>query len=1260
MGSTARMGSTQRTGSTARTGSTPRTGSMARMSSTQRTGGTQRTGSTPRMGSTPRTGGTPRTGSMARRPGAWAWGAVAAILLLSGCGRSITIDRDVGPVSDGGPGVDADTEDLVGLRLDPSAVTLDAGSSVQLRALGELADGSAIEVTDLAVWSSDDPSIASVDAGLVTAAGPGSATVQAEVGALRASASVEVREGAAVELERIEVAPALATLVPGGTLSFVATAVYSDGSTEDITDLAEWSTEDPAVATVSAGLVEGVAPGVTVVRAAFAERTASAQVEVLDATIVGLSVLPPVATTGVGGIARFTAEAELSDGRRLDVTESATWSADPVSVASIVGPGEVEGVAGGEATVAASFDGREATATLGVTAADLSRIEVTPLDPTVGVGVDLAFQATGIFEDGTRADLTPTVLWVATNPAVLAVDEDGRGRTQSPGTSIVRARLGDVEGTSTVTVTAATLLGIVVDPASVTLGPGERTALSATGTYSDGSQADVSASVLWTSDDAAVVTVSNAPGREGELTGLSAGTTTVRASIGDVEGSASVRVTDAGLVGLEVDPTDVVLPVGGSADLSATGTFSDGSSRDVTAEVVWTSDAASVARVASAGPTAGRVTALAEGVATVTASLAGVSATATVEVTAAALSSIRIEPEAATTTAGLRTFYRAVGTFGDGSVAELTTLVLWGTADADVAEISNLAGAEGQLLAVGAGTTDVTASFDGVEGRTTVTVEGPRLTEVQVTPVAPDVPVGQSLQLTATAIFSDGSRQNVTGRASWASSATAVATVNGFGGVTTLAAGTSTITATFQGVSGTATLEVRDATVVEVQVTPIAPTLTVGTQVRFQAVAILSDGTSANVTGQATYTSSAPAVLGISNAGPGRGVGTALAAGTATVSATFQGVTGSQPVTVSPATVIEVTVTPAVWTGAVGEDQRFLAQAIFSDGTSQDVTGAATWTSSAPTVAQVSNRLGSRGLVEALAAGSAEIRATYQGVIGSADVTVTSATVDSVQVTPFLPTLAAGTPLQFQAVAIFSDGTSRNVTREATWTSSDTAVAQVSNAAGPSRGVATAVAAGTTTVRAQYLGVSGSTTLTVTAATIDRIQVTPLAPRLPAGFGVGLRATAIFTDGSTRDVTGLATWTSSAPAVASVSNAFGSRGQVLSLTAGSATVDARYLGVTGSTTVTVTTATLSSIAVSPGSATIGVGDRTAFTATGTFSDASTLDLTTFVTWSSTDLAVADVSNGLGTQGEAVGFAAGTVTVRARSGAVTGTATLTVN
>ncbi len=100
-----------------------------------------------------------------------------------------------------------------------------------------------------------------------------------------------------------------------------------------------------------------------------------------------------------------------------------------------------------------------------------------------------------------------------------------------------------------------------------------------------------------------------------------------------------------------------------------------------------------------------------------------------------------------------------------------------------------------------------------------------------------------------------------------------------------------------------------------------------------------------------------------------------------------------------------------------------------------------------------------------------------------------------VEITPSNPSLPIGAAQQFTATATQSDGTSIDVTDQATWTSSNTNAATVN-----SSGLASALRPGTTTIAATHGNTVGSTTLTVTSATLSSISVSPTNPDIPRGF----------------------------------------------------------------------------------------------------------------------------------------------------------------
>ncbi len=271
---------------------------------------------------------------------------------------------------------------------------------------------------------------------------------------------------------------------------------------------------------------------------------------------------------------------------------------------------------------------------------------------------------------------------------------------------------------------------------------------------------------------------------------------------------------------------------------------------------------------------------------------------------------------------------------------------------------------------------------------------------------------------------------------------------------------------------------------------------------------------------------------------------------------------------------------------------------------------------------------------------------------GTITVMPATATLQSIAVTPANPSIVAGTTEQFTATGTFSDNTTQNITSQVTWASATTAVATIN-----ASGLATGVAAGNSTISATLGATTGSTVLTVTPpATLQSIVVSPANPSIAAGLVEPFTAKGTFSNNTTQDITSLVNWTSSDPAVATVSNAAGLQGLATGVTQGTSTISASIGGVTSSTTLTVTPVALEMIMVTPVNPTLLPGQTEQFMAMGMYSDNSTQDLTNQVTWASANTAVATISAG----GLATAVAPGTSTISAALNGMSGSMLLTVN
>jgi len=145
-----------------------------------------------------------------------------------------------------------------------------------------------------------------------------------------------------------------------------------------------------------------------------------------------------------------------------------------------------------------------------------------------------------------------------------------------------------------------------------------------------------------------------------------------------------------------------------------------------------------------------------------------------------------------------------------------------------------------------------------------------------------------------------------------------------------------------------------------------------------------------------------------------------------------------------PCTIIEIQISPANPSVAVGSTQQFKVSGDYLDGTVVDLSSNVTWSSSDTTIATISPG----GLASALKTGSTTITATSKGtqrLTDSTTLTVTAPpTLVSIALTPANPSVTAGNTAQFKATGTFTDGSTADITSSATWNSSDTTLASIS------------------------------------------------------------------------------------------------------------------------------------------------------------------------------------------------------------------------
>jgi trimeric autotransporter adhesin len=180
---------------------------------------------------------------------------------------------------------------------------------------------------------------------------------------------------------------------------------------------------------------------------------------------------------------------------------------------------------------------------------------------------------------------------------------------------------------------------------------------------------------------------------------------------------------------------------------------------------------------------------------------------------------------------------------------------------------------------------------------------------------------------------------------------------------------------------------------------------------------------------------------------------------------------------------------------SVGQTSQLDAKATLSNGTSQDVTAQATWSSSNTAIATVT----AGGLLKVLALGGAQVTATYQGVSGNLAVSlsVTSVTVSGPT------TLTLGQQYQFTATENFSNSTSQNVTTQATWSWSSGGIPPFNITQGFVTPLIVLRVSDNVTISASYQGVTGQTSpiSNVLLCSLTQMTGSPNFAPDPSGLG---------------------------------------------------------------------------------------------------------------------------------------------------------------
>lgn len=649
------------------------------------------------------------------------------------------------------------------------------------------------------------------------------------------------------------------------SLFFKAWGIFSDGTTQDLTSVCNWTSVDNYVAQFgSPGDCILLHEGQTDVQAEhIVTGFRSNFITITSVSVSYINVLPQNPTTGVGGTTTFTAVAYFSDGSSSSITPN-SWESSSPAVATISNLGVSTGISFGTTNIYCTY--RDVPSNISVlTISQLTSIRLVPESVELGIGETRYFTAIGYYSNGGSSTIVPDA-WESTYPNIASVDSSGVVTGVDHGSCSVHCNLGAVYS-APASVIVADIDHIEILPAYIEFKLGDTYRLTAFAYYTNGNGAVITPD-SWVSLDENIVTVDS----EGLITAIAGGSTVISCSFHSITSSpcyVSVKVVTL----LTLEPTNPIATVGDQIQFICTATFADGS-RDIIQPDTWTSTRPHRAPVDAFGVvTCIALTTDAEITATVDNGMGNYVTSDPQIVTISQsneISSIDITPQNVVMTAGSYVQFTAIANYIDGRREEIIPSS-WSVSDESIATIDANGYARGVTLGVITVTANIVSTARmrsvpssgeilpmDVSNTTGLVVGWDYISAIEITPSDTTyVIVNVPIQYSCIATFTDGSRWPVTPTI-WVPTVDGIISVDDKGCVTGVAVGSTNMYAAIEQPDGpTITSNPIKVNVVEIspqaraisilKITPNNAVMQCGQQVQFIVNATYNDGTNANI-----------------------------------------------------------------------------------------------------------------------------------------------------------------------------------------------------------------------------------------------------------------------------------------------------------------------------------------------------------------------------------------------------------------------------
>lgn len=810
-------------------------------------------------------------------------------------------------------------------------LALEVGDTQSLTATAIYVNGSTEDATIKTVWTSGSEAIASVYAGTITAKAEGTAVITATYLGKTVVVNVTVHK----KVRALNKDKQSLNIRTGAQEQIQLTAYYTDGTSENVTNKAEWTIDNYAIATVMNGLVVGQSSGTATVTAKYGSQSITVPVTV--EMVRRLDIDKSQISLSVQGTETVKLTATLPDGTTEDVTNKAVWRTDKEGVADAI-KGVIKAYGTGQAIITASYGGK--TATVKVEVAIARKLEVDKPSVFLRVNNTEQIQLKATYADGTFEVITEKAEWTSNKESVAFVNK-GKISAYAPGEATITATYGNNTISIPVDVEVARKLELNVQSLSMRTGDSKEVKLTAT--YANGQAEDVTEKAEWKSNNEAVVFVS-----KGKLTAYDTGEAIITAKYGEKTVTTQVDVDIPRKI--EADKAKVSLQIGESEDLTLHAYFADDRKEDITEKAEWNSGATGIVEVKN-----GVITAVGTGSTNVTATYGRRSVV--IPVTVGVVQSLSVDEKKLIMNNGATKKLKLTATYTDGLTKDVTELATWKTQLEGIASVSL-----GVVTANGTGKTTITADFEGKSVSIPVEIGLAQSLTTNVRSVV--MGVGESKQILLTAVGSDNNSKDVTNQAEWISSNQSIVSI-AKGLVTGHANGRVTITAKYGGQVVTVPVEV--GVVQRLEVNSRFLSMKTGQKIQITLNAVLTDGTTRVVTNDAEWKT-----VGYKVADVYKGLVTGVGYGKTTIYASYGGKNLIIPVEVDVLKYLKTNVVKIEM--KKGETRKVTAIATYIDGSEANVSVTGVWSSSRILIADVKD-----GIIKANETGIANVTVNFAG-----------------------------------------------------------------------------------------------------------------------------------------------------------------------------------------------------------------------------------------------------------------------------------------